>query len=56
MSGTVQIRVDDKVGTLALDNFAKRNALGAETVQELMDALGISGSAGCGRSSCGPRR
>ena len=40
MSGTVQIRVDDKVGTLALDNFAKRNALGARTVHEMMAALG----------------
>ena len=39
MSPTVRVDVDDKVGTLALDNFAKRNALGAATVQELLDAL-----------------
>jgi len=40
VSRTVRIDVEDKVGTLALDNFGKRNALGVETVQELMDALG----------------
>jgi len=37
---TVRVGVDDKVGTLALDNVARRNALGAATVQELLDALG----------------
>jgi methylmalonyl-CoA decarboxylase len=37
---TVQVGVEDKVGTLALDNVAKRNALGAATVRELMAALG----------------
>ena len=36
---TVRITVDDKVGTLALDNVAKRNALGAGTVAELLQAL-----------------
>ena len=40
VSRTVRIDVEDKVGTLALDNVGKRNALGVETVQELMDALG----------------
>ena len=39
MTPTVRVGVDDKVGTLALDNVAKRNALGAATVQELLDAL-----------------
>lgn len=39
-SPTVRPSVDDKVGTLALDNVAKRNALGSSTVQQLMDALG----------------
>ena len=40
MSRTVRVDLDDKVGTLALDNVAKRNALGAATVQELLAALG----------------
>jgi len=39
LSTTVRVDVDDKVGTLALDNFARRNALGAATVRELTDAL-----------------
>src|SRR5208282_3097890 len=39
MSATIAFKVEDKVGTLALDNFAKRNALGATTVQEMLDAL-----------------
>ena len=39
MSSTVQVGVDDKVGTLALDDLAKRNALGRATAQELLDAL-----------------
>ncbi len=39
MSATIRFKVEDKVGTLALDNFAKRNALGATTVQEMLDAL-----------------
>jgi methylmalonyl-CoA decarboxylase len=33
-------RVEDKVGTLALDNPPKRNALGAQTVEEILVALG----------------
>jgi len=37
---TVRVTVDDKVGTLALDNQAKRNALGSGTVEELMHSLG----------------
>ena len=40
VSHTVRVSIDDKVGTLALDNVAKRNALGAATVQELLAALG----------------
>jgi methylmalonyl-CoA decarboxylase len=39
MSPTIRISVEDKVGTLALDNAAKRNALGAAVVQEMLDAL-----------------
>jgi methylmalonyl-CoA decarboxylase len=39
MPATVRVSVDDKVGTLALDNVAKRNALGAGTVAELLQAL-----------------
>jgi methylmalonyl-CoA decarboxylase len=39
MSATIAFKVEDKVGTLALDNFAKRNALGATTVQEMLDVL-----------------
>ena len=39
MSTTIRVSVDDKVGTLALDNFAKRNALGATTVREMLSAL-----------------
>ena len=38
MGATVRSSVDDKVGTLALDNVARRNALGAGTVQEMLDA------------------
>jgi hypothetical protein len=33
MPATVRVTVDDKVGTLALDNVAKRNALGRERSQ-----------------------
>ncbi len=40
MSPKVRADVDDKVGTLGLHNFAKRNALGTETVRELTEALG----------------
>lgn len=36
---TVRWSIDDKVGTLALDNLAKRNALGAATVREMLDGL-----------------
>ncbi|HVT42410.1 MAG TPA: methylmalonyl-CoA decarboxylase [Acidimicrobiales bacterium] len=39
MSDTVRRSVEDKVGTVAFDNYAKRNALGAGTVDELLDAL-----------------
>ncbi len=39
MPATVRTGVDDKVGTIALDNLAKRNALGAPTVREMLDAL-----------------
>ena len=39
MGATIRVSVDDKVGTLALDNVAKRNALGAGTVSEMLDAL-----------------
>ena len=39
MNPTVQVGVEDKVGTLALDNVAKRNALGVATVREMLDAL-----------------
>ena len=39
MSSTIRVGVQDKVGTLALDNPAKRNALGAETVDEMLHAL-----------------
>jgi methylmalonyl-CoA decarboxylase len=37
--GTVKISHDDKVGTIALDNMAKRNALGETTVREMLEAL-----------------
>jgi enoyl-CoA hydratase/carnithine racemase len=39
MPATVRVTVDDKVGTLALDNVAKRKPLGAGTVAELVQAL-----------------
>ena len=39
MPTTVRVTVDDKVGTLALDNVAKRNAR-AGTVEELLQSLG----------------
>ena len=39
MAATVRVTVDDKVGTLALDNVAKRNTLGAGTVAELLQSL-----------------
>jgi methylmalonyl-CoA decarboxylase len=39
MAASVRVAVDDKVGTLALDNVAKRNTLGAGTVAELLQAL-----------------
>ena len=37
--GTIRSSIDDKVGTLAFDNVAKRNALGAGTVGEMLQAL-----------------
>jgi methylmalonyl-CoA decarboxylase len=37
--GTVRISHDDKVGTIALDNMAKRNALGETTVRAMLEAL-----------------
>jgi methylmalonyl-CoA decarboxylase len=36
---TIKTSHDDKVGTIALDNFAKRNALGEATVREMLEAL-----------------
>lgn len=39
MAATIRTSVDDKVGTVALDNVARRNALGARTVREILDAL-----------------
>ncbi len=36
MASSVRLIVDDKIGTLALDNVAKRNALGIGAVQELL--------------------
>jgi methylmalonyl-CoA decarboxylase len=36
---TVKISQDDKVGTIALDNMEKRNALGETTVHEMLEAL-----------------
>jgi methylmalonyl-CoA decarboxylase len=39
MAVTIQTSVDDKVATIALDNVAKRNALGALTVREMLEAL-----------------
>jgi len=39
MAATVRVTVEDKVGTLALDNVTKRNALGVGTVEELLQAL-----------------
>ncbi len=39
MAATVRATVEDKVGTLALDNATKRNALGVGTVEELLRAL-----------------
>jgi enoyl-CoA hydratase/carnithine racemase len=35
----VRTSIEDKLGTLALDNDAKRNALGAATVAEMLRAL-----------------
>ncbi len=40
MSPTIQTSSEDKVGTIALDNYAKRHALGAATVREMLVALG----------------
>ncbi len=37
--GTVRISHDDKVGTIALDNMAKRNALGETTVRAMLEGL-----------------
>ena len=52
MSTTIRVSVDDKVGTIELDNFAKRNALGAATVRGDAAVRCASSSArGCGRSS-----
>ena len=39
MNPTVRSTADDKVGTLALDNPHRRNALGATTVAEMLEAL-----------------
>jgi methylmalonyl-CoA decarboxylase len=36
---TIRISRDDKVGTIALDNFAKRHALGESTVHDMLEAL-----------------
>jgi enoyl-CoA hydratase/carnithine racemase len=46
MSPSVQSSIEDKIGTLALDNYAKRNALGAATVDELLRALASFEEAG----------
>ena len=39
MAATIRTSVDDKVGVIALDNASKRNALGAQTVREMLDEL-----------------
>jgi methylmalonyl-CoA decarboxylase len=39
MSPTIRTSIDDKIGTLALDNLAKRNALGSETVDDMLQAF-----------------
>jgi methylmalonyl-CoA decarboxylase len=36
---TIKTSHEDKVGTIALDNFARRNALGETTVREMLGAL-----------------
>ena len=36
---TIRTSHEDKVGTIALDNFAKRNALGEATVREMIETL-----------------
>src|SRR5580692_8809509 len=36
---TIKTSLEDKVGTIALDNFARRNALGETTVREMLEAL-----------------
>lgn len=36
---TVQVSHDDLAGKIALDNYAKRNALSAGTIREILDAL-----------------
>lgn len=46
MSPTVRTAVDDKVATLALDNVAKRNALGRETVDEMLRGFAAFEAAG----------
>jgi len=40
MATTISTQHDDKIATIALDNFAKRNALGETTVREMLEALG----------------
>jgi enoyl-CoA hydratase/carnithine racemase len=41
MAATVRVTVEDKVGTLALDNVTTRNALGVRTVDEIPKALDV---------------
>jgi methylmalonyl-CoA decarboxylase len=37
---TIETSHHDKVGTIALDNVAKRNALGEQTVRDMLEAFG----------------
>jgi methylmalonyl-CoA decarboxylase len=46
MSPVVRTSIDDKIGTLALDNYAKRNALGSATVEEMLRAVEAFEAAG----------
>ena len=46
MSPTVRSQIVDKVGTVALDNPHRRNALGATTVAEILEALDTFEQAG----------
>lgn len=38
--GLIQAKIEKNIGTIALDNYAKRNALSSDLIEEVLDALG----------------